>query len=186
MLFALAVSVACTPPAAVSVSTCEESLDQLDWQGATHRVCDLALAQTHVTLDVRRSEDSATQTLAIAHDGSITWQTSATFAHGSGEQIKQIVGVVGPSGENRVLYSLLHCPSQCLTADLVALSASDGSEPVEIYRSSQFGVGARLSAATDGSLNVMQPVFQPGDMCCPSGSSTTHLTWNGVTYVPGD
>ena len=47
----------------------------------------------------------------------------------------------------------------------------------------RFGVGATINLLPNGDLTIVDQIFQPGDMCCPSGTTTTHFTWNGATYV---
>lgn len=134
--------------------------------------CDMQLGQTRVTLDKQ------TLTLSPAQ-GPATWQITLL----GDDQFKQILGLVPPDGTARLVYITLHCPSQCLNSDVIVLDHLDRTPPDEAFHSQRFGVGASVTVLPNGDMNVADQIFQPGDMCCPSGTTITHFTWNGATYV---
>jgi hypothetical protein len=133
--------------------------------------CEFVLGPVQVVLDAR--------SLSVKRDNQVTWSEGLA----GDDEFKEVSAVNTPGGL-RLAYSVLHCPTQCLSADIVVIDDADQSAAREVFRSTQFGVGARILTSIDGqTLEVTQQVFQPGDMCCPSGNSTTHFTWNGATYV---
>jgi hypothetical protein len=129
--------VGCAPPRPNNgVWACPSGVES----DAVRLVCDVSFPPTRVTLERERRADTTTETLTLLSGGRPTWQTSASYAATGGDQFKLVLGFRFAGGA-RLVYSVMHCPSQCLTADLVVLANLD-QQPSEVFRSGHFGARA--------------------------------------------